>query len=208
MTATTINNNGWQGWQWLYKRRSELLLLKWCTMSPSKKEWRSKWLWIWRGSFLLGTVSSIKYLNQMKTKGPRRWRRYTISKNHHSSKPIYLHGMTDKCSFRHNNNQLIWKSEMKYSLLGFSVWRDEEFFCQVSIWSDGVDKWLSQWAYQVHRWVDFMWITNMAVKFAKNLLDGSEDDALWGQGANCLTRRGRKERWSSRDYQGIGLGML
>jgi len=26
---------------------------------------------------------------------------------------------------------------MKYSLLGFSVWRDEEFFCQVSICSDG-----------------------------------------------------------------------
>ena len=71
MTVTRINKNGWQGWHWLHKRRSELLLSEWCRMSPSKKEWRSKRLWIWQGSFLLGTVSSITYQNQIKMKGPR-----------------------------------------------------------------------------------------------------------------------------------------
>ena len=82
---------------------------------------------------------------------------------------------------------------MKYSLLGFSVWRDEEFFCRFQFevtvenevmkllprWAFSiVDKWLSQWTFQLHRQVDFMMITIMVVQFGKNLLDRSEDDAL------------------------------
>ena len=41
-----------------------------------------------------------------------------------------------------------------------------------------VDKWLSQWTFQLRRQVDFTMIAIMAVQFGKILLDRSEDDAL------------------------------
>ena len=84
---------------------------------------------------------------------------------------------------------------MKYSLLGFSVWKDEKFLSRFKLkrrwkskcygmkllprWAFSiVEKWLSQWAFQLYRRVDFMVIAIMCVEFGKNLLDGSEDDAL------------------------------